>query len=348
VILLTPHGHGGIAVVAAASAAERRALLACLRERGGGPGGGGQVETAPGAAPRRCALVLGGAVCDDVLVVDRASGLEVHLHGSPGLLDALAAAFGPWSVRPPAAVERLLREALSEAQLDLALEQAACDFDGCLRALAALPAAARARELAAALRRSAIARALARPQRVAIVGAQNAGKSTLFNRLLFTERALTGPLPGLTRDPLRERTTLSGYPYELVDTAGAGAAPTPVDEAAQRLAREAAADAVCLLAIDASKGPRAADRALLAPRTLVVANKSDLPAAPWPADFACDLRLSCIDPAPAPAVRAAVGEALRRLRGLPAAGPVGGPAALDDASWRALVLLAGAAGAEQA
>jgi small GTP-binding protein len=356
VILLTPYGHGGIAVVAAASAAERRALLACLRAADGGA-----VEVAPGSAPRRCALVLGGAVCDDVLVVDRASGLEVHLHGSPGLLDRLAAQFGPWSVRPPTAVERLLREALAPAQLDLALEQAqfeqaqfgqaGCGFDAFLRAAAALPPAERARELARALRRSAVARALARPQPVAIVGAQNAGKSTLFNRLLFTERALTGPLPGLTRDPLRERTTLSGYPYELVDTAGEGAVATPVDAAAQRLARAAAADAVRLLVIDASTGPRAADRAPGRPgaqRTLVIANKSDLPAAPWPGDFACDLRLSCADPAQAPAVRAAVGEALRRLRGLPAAGAVGGPAALDDASWRALTLLAGAAGAEEA
>jgi len=351
VILLTPHGHGGIAVVAAASAGERRALLACLRAADGGA-----VEVAPGEAPRRCALVLGGTVCDDVLVVDRASGLEVHLHGSPGLLDALAAQFGPLATRPPSAVERLLREALAPAQLDLALEQAEFEqtgrgFDAFLRAAAALPPAERARELANALRRSAVARALVRPQRVAIVGAQNAGKSTLFNRLLFTERALTGPLPGLTRDPLRERTTLSGYSYELIDTAGEGAVATPVDAAAQRLARAAAADALRLLVIDASTGPRAGDRASGArgaPQTLVIANKSDLPAAPWPADLPCDLRLSCADPAQAPAVRAAVGEALRRLRGLPAAGAVGGPAALDDASWRALTLLAGAAGAGEA
>src|SRR5262249_27768427 len=154
------------------------------------------------------------------------------------------------------AVERLLREALAPAQLDLALEQAqfeqaGCDFDAFLREAAALPPAERARELAQALRRSAVARALARPQRVAVVGAQNAGKSTVFNRLLFTERALTGPLPGLTRDPLRERTALSGYPYELVDTAGEGEAATPVDEAAQRRARAAAAGALRLLVIDA-------------------------------------------------------------------------------------------------
>ena len=60
-----------------------------------------------------------------------------------------------------------------------------------------------------------------RPLKLAIVGRPNAGKSTLINRLLGTQRMITGPEPGLTRDAIA--TILSdgqGHAIELVDTAG--------------------------------------------------------------------------------------------------------------------------------
>jgi GTPase len=60
-----------------------------------------------------------------------------------------------------------------------------------------------------------------RPLKLAIVGRPNAGKSTLINRLLGSERMITGPEPGLTRDAVA--TILSddqGRAVELVDTAG--------------------------------------------------------------------------------------------------------------------------------
>ena len=59
------------------------------------------------------------------------------------------------------------------------------------------------------------------PLKLAIVGRPNAGKSTLINRLLGTQRMITGPEPGLTRDAIA--TILSdgqGHAIELVDTAG--------------------------------------------------------------------------------------------------------------------------------
>jgi hypothetical protein len=62
----------------------------------------------------------------------------------------------------------------------------------------------------------------------------------------------------------------------------------------------------------------------------------------------CDLRLCCGDAGAAPAVRAAVGEALRARRGLPPAGPVGGPAALTQGQRQRLLRLASAAGAPTA
>jgi len=58
------------------------------------------------------------------------------------------------------------------------------------------------------------------PLRLAVVGRPNVGKSTLLNRLLGTERLVTGPEPGITRDAISVQWTWRGHPVRLVDTAG--------------------------------------------------------------------------------------------------------------------------------
>lgn len=55
---------------------------------------------------------------------------------------------------------------------------------------------------------------------VAIVGAPNAGKSTLLNRLLNEERALVSDIAGTTRDVIEERTNIDGVEFRFLDTAG--------------------------------------------------------------------------------------------------------------------------------
>src|ERR1700679_2928456 len=55
---------------------------------------------------------------------------------------------------------------------------------------------------------------------LAIVGRPNAGKSSLFNRIVQRERAIVTAMPGTTRDLVTERVSLGGIPVELVDTAG--------------------------------------------------------------------------------------------------------------------------------
>jgi tRNA modification GTPase len=55
---------------------------------------------------------------------------------------------------------------------------------------------------------------------VAIVGRPNAGKSSLFNTLLQSDRAIVTPVPGTTRDSLEESITISGVLFRLADTAG--------------------------------------------------------------------------------------------------------------------------------
>ena len=51
-------------------------------------------------------------------------------------------------------------------------------------------------------------------------GRPNAGKSSLFNRLVERDRAIVTATPGTTRDTVTERISLDGIPLELVDTAG--------------------------------------------------------------------------------------------------------------------------------
>ncbi len=321
--LMTAPGTGGVAVVATRDAAECRRLLGMLRDiRGNRP------RAVPGAPPRLVRLLLDGVAVDECLLVVRQSGaVELHLHGSRGVLDALGSAF---VVEPEdaAPAERLLREAMGEGVLQLAVEQLQARFVDFLATLRSLPPAERAAAGAAALARSRVAMAMAGPLRVCLVGRQNAGKSTLFNLLLLQERALAGPLPGLTRDAVSAVTSLDGYPFELVDTPGEGPA-VGIDALAQQRGRALRDGSVLVLVVDGSAPPEPVDHALAADCALVVATRADLPPAPWPAALRIDLRVHGLDPVRAPAVRAAIGARLRALRGLPDAGPVGGPAALD-------------------
>jgi GTPase len=56
--------------------------------------------------------------------------------------------------------------------------------------------------------------------RFAILGRPNAGKSSLFNRLVGSERALVDSVAGTTRDPVDSMINFQGRTYQLVDTAG--------------------------------------------------------------------------------------------------------------------------------
>ncbi len=326
--LLTPPGPAGIAILRAVGAEALR-VGACLRDQAGRP-----AAPSPQAPPRRCRLVVDGQVLDEVLAVDRGDdGLELHTHGSPAVVAAVLRHFppAPGIEAPLCPAQRLLREALAPEQVALALEQQGFDLPAHLARIAALPKAAAAAAWAELRQRSHHAMAQVTPCRLRLVGRQNAGKSTLFNRLLHRPRALAGPLPGLTRDPVRETVCLAGYPYELIDTAGLGPPASAADARAQALGRQLGADAVMasLLVVDGARGPDALDRELAAEALAVVATRADQPAAPWPDGVPCHLRLDCRDPGAAGAIRAAMGELLRQRRALAPAGPVGGPAALD-------------------
>ena len=125
--------------------------------------------------------------------------------------------------------------------------------------------------------------ALVAPRAVALLGATNAGKSTLFNALAGGDRAITSPAPNTTRDALEEVVLLGGYPVRVVDTAGVGAEATDLDRRASEVAlRRAAAADVVVRVVD---GSRPCD-ALPPGSGPIAVTKSDLESAIGDADLA--------------------------------------------------------------
>lgn len=117
--------------------------------------------------------------------------------------------------------------------------------------------------------------------RLAIVGRPNAGKSSLFNRLVERDRAIVTATPGTTRDLVTERVSIEGIPVELIDTAGLREASDEAETIGIAKSREAMAEAdLVLVVLDAADVPHPEDdatvEALRDRPVLVAANKIDL------------------------------------------------------------------------
>lgn len=118
--------------------------------------------------------------------------------------------------------------------------------------------------------------------RVAVVGRQNVGKSTLVNRLLGRREAIAHETPGVTRDRVQVTISWGGRSFELVDTGGFTTKPTGVEATVTEQAKRAREDAdVVLLVVDAQAGLMQEDEVLArslrgaARPVVVVANKAD-------------------------------------------------------------------------
>lgn len=178
--------------------------------------------------------------------------------------------------------------------------------------------AALAGELDAAAATARQGRALREGVRLAVVGAPNAGKSSLLNALCGASRALVSPEAGTTRDWLEAEVT--GLPLRVtaIDTAGLREGGGDIERAGMLRSLEQAAGADLLLCVvDGSAPPPSLPSGLvelLVPsRAAVVLSKSDLPQDTRAGEFLPALpRLRCclLDPAGALAARRFVGELL--------------------------------------
>jgi tRNA modification GTPase len=116
---------------------------------------------------------------------------------------------------------------------------------------------------------------------LAIVGRPNVGKSSLFNRLVESERAIVTAQPGTTRDLVTETVAIGGIPVRLVDTAGIRRALDEAESIGIKKSMEALTDAdLVLVVLDASAPLSGEDHDLLRQvedrAAIVVANKCDL------------------------------------------------------------------------
>ncbi len=116
----------------------------------------------------------------------------------------------------------------------------------------------------------------------AIVGAPNAGKSSLLNALLGYERAIVTDVPGTTRDTIEEKLLLGGLLLRLTDTAGIHKSEDMVERLGIERSRAALANAELAIAVvDGSRELTDGDRAVIqaaegAPQGVLIISKADL------------------------------------------------------------------------
>lgn len=165
-----------------------------------------------------------------------------------------------------------------EAALDFPDESEGVERDAKPRLRASLLDARRLRDTG---RRGALIR---RGAQVVLYGPVNAGKSTLFNRLIGAERALVDESPGTTRDALEARLEWDGLQVTLVDTAGLRPSPERLEARGIERTRSAlkGADLAVLLMPPEARGEQLAEWRAEASDSvrLEVSSKSDLRPAP--------------------------------------------------------------------
>jgi tRNA modification GTPase len=287
------HGHGGTVVVHAV-------LAACLDA--------GARLAEPGEFTRRA--FLNGRM--DLAQAEAVADL-IDAASTEAARSAMRSLSGEFSAAVHALGAQLVElRALTEATLDFPEEEVdALHREDAAARLARLRAGLdelRARSREGSLLRAGI--------QVVLAGRPNVGKSSLLNRLAGEERAIVTPIPGTTRDALREPILIEGVPLNLVDTAGLRDSRDEVERlGVERAHRELARADLVLAVHDCTEREDAPALAVpAAAGRLEVYNKLDLaPGFAAPAG-----------PHPALCVSAKTGEGIEALR----------QAILQSAGWR--------------
>ena len=252
------HCHGGVYLV--------RRILALAADAGAR-------IAEPGEFTRRA--YLNGRI--DLTAAEAIADL-VEARGEAALRQAIAQLGGALAQRVEGLRERLIGiRAHLEAEIDFADEDLSLPSrDTIATAIAALAADVRI------LRDSFVRGRLTRTgARAAIIGKPNAGKSSILNLLLGTERAIVTPIPGTTRDVIEDAISLGPWPLILADTAGIRESSDEVERIGIERTRIAAAEADLIIAVFDSSRPFDSDDAdvLAATRdraAVALLNKRDL------------------------------------------------------------------------
>lgn len=187
---------------------------------------------------------------------------------------AIRSLSGEFSAAIEALRARLVElRALTEAMLDFPEEE----LDALHRTDAEARLAAAQQALEEVLAKSRQGALLRGGVQVVLAGPPNVGKSSLLNRLAGQDRAIVTPIPGTTRDALREPVQIAGVPLTLVDTAGLRASVDEIERLGiERTRREIAAADVVVVVAEAGDEPVVPDALDPATARLLVFNKLDL------------------------------------------------------------------------
>lgn len=284
------HLHGGPAVVAGAV----EALVAA----GARPAEAGEF-TRRAFVHGKVDLTAAEGIADLIAAETSAQRRQALCQAEGGL----ATLYGKWTERLTGLLAR------QEAFIEFETEDLPPDLDAAIgRAAAALRA-----EMAAHLADGGRGERLREGLVVAILGAPNVGKSSLLNALVGRDAAIVSARAGTTRDVVEARLDLDGLPVTLADTAGLRDAADEIEAEGVRRALLRAEAADLRLLVFAADAPIDAETlALVVPGCLVVANKSDLAAAP--------ARIGTVAPIP---VSVRTGEGFAALRTALAAATAG-------------------------
>ena len=135
----------------------------------------------------------------------------------------------------------------------------------------------------------------------AILGAPNAGKSSLLNALAGFDRVIVTDIPGTTRDAVEQTVTLGRHLLRLLDTAGIRDTSDTVEHlGVERSLKAAQSCQLAFFVVDGSKpltpeDEAAMDAALQAPEAIAILNKQDLPCVIDPSElpFSYVIPVSC-------------------------------------------------------
>ncbi|TCZ64067.1 tRNA uridine-5-carboxymethylaminomethyl(34) synthesis GTPase MnmE [Roseicella aquatilis] len=252
------HLHGGPAVIAGVA----EALVAA-----------GLRPAEPGEFTRRTFLngkldLTAAEGIADLIAAETAAQRRQALRQAEG---ALATLYGGWAVRLTALLAR------QEAFIEFEDEDLPAGLDDAVTTTAAVLRAEIQAHLADAGRGERLREGLL----VAILGAPNAGKSSLLNALAGREAAIVSARAGTTRDVVEVRLDLDGVPVTLADTAGLREAADEIEVEGIRRARRRAEEADLVLVVFATDQPPDAETmAWVRPGALVLANKTDVAPAP--------------------------------------------------------------------